>query len=326
MISCLAPCSLFIWCDENGRQTKYMPHGTFEYETSDHRLIRDPYLVPCGQCLMCKKAKAGEWSNRLVCEAKYHKEISFLTLTYDQEHVPRSFDSQGRQHLTLKKTDLQLFIKNLRRHLEYRHMPKIRFYAVGEYGSKTYRPHYHAIIFGYFPSDAKLVKYNKQGQHLYHSVSLASIWDKGEVMIGRASPQTMFYTAAYVTGKQLGVKGKKFYAAMNIEKPFSTMSRKPGIGKQYALDHKDDILKGQTLSVAIDGNLSTFTAPRYFLSQFELTDPEKYANLKEDRLDSLEVATADYHMDWFNPQNRKMRGDRDTYLAYEKYGKKRIGI
>lgn len=326
-ISCTSPSSLFIWHDSNGeRQIKIMPFGTNDYVTHDGQVLHHPYMIPCGKCLKCKKSKAAEWANRLVCESKYHDKSCFLTLTYDQDHVPRTYDSKGKLHYSLRKEDIQKFFKRLRRYLDYNQLPDVRYYAVGEYGSKTYRPHYHAIIFGFFPDDAEIVKYNKKGQHLYSSALLSRLWPNGEILVGRANPQTMFYTAAYVTGKQLGFSSYAWYDAMGIARPFAVMSRKPGIGHQYVLDHKEQILRNEQLVVGVDGNLSKFSAPKYFLEQFRLTDPDEYANIKTMRLAGLAQATVDSRLVGCDPLSRRERSDYEDSLAADKYSKSRIVI
>jgi hypothetical protein len=90
------------------------------------------------------------WSFRLVQEDKRAYSSSFLTLTYNTQHVPLS----KKGFMTLSKTDLQSFFKRLRyyeKEHRYRTDSKnnspIRYYAVGEYGSRFSRPHYHIILF-----------------------------------------------------------------------------------------------------------------------------------------------------------------------------------
>lgn len=111
--------------------------------------------VPCGNCILCRIARTREWSTRLQMENSCWNESVFLTLTYDDDHVP--YTNCG--HLTLRKKDLQLFFKRLRESL-YRDLVasnpslpssvlrsrvKLKYFACGEYGDHTFRPHYHAI-------------------------------------------------------------------------------------------------------------------------------------------------------------------------------------
>lgn len=99
---------------------------------------------PCGKCPPCLKARASSWSYRLMKEEKLYTNSMFLTLTYDTSTVPIT----PRGYMTLRKSDLQLFFKRLRKALPD---SKIKYYAVGEYGGKTCRPHYHIILFGANP-------------------------------------------------------------------------------------------------------------------------------------------------------------------------------
>ena len=93
--------------------------------------------VPCGKCIGCRIAKRKEWSLRMLHELTYHPQSSFVTLTYDDYHLPPC--------CSLKKRHLQLFLKRLRKNLGER---RIKYFACGEYGGQTMRPHYHAILFG----------------------------------------------------------------------------------------------------------------------------------------------------------------------------------
>lgn len=95
--------------------------------------------VPCGKCPECKAKRASAWSFRLAQELKRSTHAEFITLTYDERHVPYAGD-----RLTLRKADVQLFFKRLRKRCP---QSKIKYYTAGEYGGKTWRPHYHVILF-----------------------------------------------------------------------------------------------------------------------------------------------------------------------------------
>ena len=95
--------------------------------------------VPCGRCMACRIARAREWASRIIHEMDYWDTSIFITLTYNEEYLPK--------HGSIHKRDLVLFFKRLRRDLE-RDNRKIKYFASGEYGDKFGRPHYHAIVFG----------------------------------------------------------------------------------------------------------------------------------------------------------------------------------
>lgn len=102
-----------------------------------------PDPVPCGKCPECRNRRATGWAFRILQEYKKATTAHFLTLTYDETRVPRNNDTG---YATLNKSDVQNFIKRLRKYSK-KGTKKIRYYAVGEYGSETQRPHYHIIIF-----------------------------------------------------------------------------------------------------------------------------------------------------------------------------------
>lgn len=163
-------------------------------------LATDGIPFPCGQCLPCRINKRRVWTHRLMLESYVHTDSVFVTLTYAPEHLP----GNG----TLIKRDLQLYLKRLRKALSPR---TIRYYAAGEYGEQSYRPHYHLIIFGTsFNLDADL---------------LAKCWPYGLVHVGTFSSDSASYVAGYVTKK---VVGKSDIQGRIPE--FALMSRKPGIG------------------------------------------------------------------------------------------------
>ena len=180
----------------------------------------DGVPFPCGQCLPCRINKRRVWTLRLMLERLLHEKASFITLTYSDENLP--YDTEYQE--TLCKRDLQLFFKRLRFHFRV----PVRFYACGEYGEKSHRPHYHAILFGVdaFDLDPEWLLYEgKSGPSIYghkHS-TLYDLWQYGLVHVGECSRQSIQYVAGYVTKKFVVTKTD------TRQKEFSLMSRRPGI-------------------------------------------------------------------------------------------------
>lgn len=164
--------------------------------------------VPCGQCEGCLQDRANMWSIRLKEEYKACLAGFFITLTYSPDNLPIGVH-EGIAYPILRKKDTQLFWKKLRK--RYPNI-KIRYYLVGEYGSKGGRPHYHALVF-----------FNKPvHKDLFHKNILIA-WDKGMVDIGKIEPASIAYCSKYCLMK---LKQKHY-----LVPPFSTMSN--GIGKEY---------------------------------------------------------------------------------------------
>lgn len=157
-------------------------------------------VVPCGNCAFCTATRRSDWALRLHYEAKLHSVKRFITLTYADPHLVWE---HGNSQLC--KRHLQLWFKRVRRAGF-----KLRYYAVGEYGSKTFRPHYHVILFGDVPEDV-----------------LRSSWDYGHIHIGNVTDASIMYTLGYI------VNGKGWQMNKNRVRPFAVMSRKPGIGANY---------------------------------------------------------------------------------------------
>lgn len=259
----------------------------------------DYILVPCGKCLGCRLDQSKDWANRLMMELQYHDSAYFVTLTYDDAHIPVNdyvdqMTGEVCKSLSLCKRDFQLFMKRLRKHFPN---DKIRFYACGEYGSTTFRPHYHAIIFGLHLDDLRFYKKSKEGfiyntsdsfsecWSIYHAPVVGDLDDEqgwyeplGHAVIGEVSWETCAYTARYVT-KKLEGDDKLFYEFCNIEPPFTLMSRKPGIAYQYYLDHPDQMAR-DSFCLASGRKAKP---PRYFDKKYDIDFPDNYAIMKEVR-------------------------------------------
>lgn len=245
----------------------------------------DSILVPCGQCIGCRLDRSRQWANRCMLELRDHKESVFATLTYDDDHVPLSTTVDGAPVMTLRKRDFQLFLKRLRKSIEPK---KIRYYACSEYGPQTYRPHYHAILFGYCPTDLRPWSKSTQGYQYYVSDTLDKLWSNGRVLLGEVSWETCAYTARYIASKHLGDEAF-IYKDANIEPPMSFMSRRPGIGGNV-YEREPDLFQNGSIYVASDAGSRRIDIPKYFLQKMSVDNPEEYAKIKADRLYLAELS------------------------------------
>ncbi len=243
--------------------------------------------LPCGQCIGCRIDRSRQWANRCMLELLYHDSAFFVTLTYDDLHVPKSYYSDpetGEAHtsLTLCKRDFQLWMKRLRKKFSD---DKIRFFACGEYGGQTKRPHYHVIVFGLHLDD--LVKYKtvKEGDSYYtyyNSDSLQETWPNGFVVVGQVTWESCAYVARYVT-KKLSGEQADFYKKFNLVPEFSDMSRRPGIARQYYDEHGKVIYDNAYINVSTPKGGRKFKPPRYFDRLFDEDFPGALDELKEHR-------------------------------------------
>lgn len=236
---------------------------------SDRRLemIRQGrrYWLPCRHCVGCRLDHSREWANRVVMEQLYHDDCWFLTLTYDDEHLPSAYavaPSTGEilsVHATLVKSDLQDFLKRLRKNSRQ----KIRYFAAGEYGTGTYRPHYHLIIFGLHLDDVKVLRDNFCGQLYFTSDFISSCWPAGYHILGKVTWQSAAYVARYTMKKATHGFVPGYYKLAGIEPEFQTMSLKPAIGRQYYDDHPE-IFEYSTFNVSTLYGGRKMVPPEYF--------------------------------------------------------------
>lgn len=239
--------------------------------------------IPCGKCAGCRMDYAKSWADRMMMELPYHEESYFVTLTYDNEHLPIVENSDGAFHATLVKSHVSEFMKRLRSALAYKDLPKVRFFACGEYGGQTFRPHYHLIIFGLHLDDLLPNGKNPLGDQYFESKFLDLIWDKGFVSVGSVTYESCAYVGRYVT-KKIG-DNKLDYDELGIEPEFTLMSRKPGIGYQYYVDHPE-IYDTDEVHLKTEKKGVSFRPPRYFDKQMERDDPNKLKGVKCRRIDN----------------------------------------
>lgn len=277
----------------NGNDVVTCHSGKPFFSTHTKRIVTEFTEIPCGQCLGCRLEYSRQWANRCMLELEDHDSSYFVTLTYDPDHVHYSYTCDhstgevNQEVMTLCKRDFQLFMKRLRKALPDQ---KLRYFACGEYGSKTFRPHYHAIIFGLKLNDLKFYKrqsLNGLSYNYYNSETLDRAWSIdgvkiGYVVVGKVTWETCAYTARYIMKKQKG-EGASVYSDFNIEPPFSLMSRKPGIARSYYEQHKDLILLRSFFSISTEDGGRKIYPPRYYHQLFDIEFPEDSARLKEAR-------------------------------------------
>lgn len=239
--------------------------------------------LPCGQCIGCRLERSRRWAVRIMHESRLHDRNSFLTLTYDQRHVPPGG--------TLRVEDFQLFMKRLRK----RCSGALRFFHCGEYGERNGRPHYHCCLFGEdFHGDRVHVETSQRGDFLYESAFLTDVWGMGKAMIGDLTFESAAYVARYVLKKVTGEKKAEHYGERLPE--YVTMSRRPGIGADWFEKFKTDVYPSD--SIVMRGRL--MMPPPFYDKLLEKVDPALFERVKRDR----KREAGDFYD---NPDNRSGR-------------------
>lgn len=187
--------------------------------------------LPCGRCVGCRLERSRMWATRVMHEAALQEDNCFITLTYDDDHLP---DATGKWY-----RDFQLFLKRLRKLIA---PSKVRFFCAGEYGEDFDRPHFHAALFGVsFGGDRTYWKKSPGGFPLYRSATLEGLWSFGFSSVGDLSFESAGYIARYVMKKVNGDRADEHYKRVDVltgevtwlTPEFVFMSLKPGIGARW---------------------------------------------------------------------------------------------
>lgn len=224
---------------------------------SPRQIVADSFKmlqVPCGKCVMCMKRRVNSWHARLSQHMKDVDTAFFVTLTYDDDSIP--FSENGL--MTLNYSDVgsnSAFIKGLR-NAQRKSKKKIKYFLVGEYGSKTHRPHYHAIFF-----------------NVKNPESFQENWKFGFVHIGNVTDASLYYTLKYCV--------KRSFQPWNKDSDDDRLPEKASMSKGLGLNylekpgvrsyHKNDLGRGMPLL----GN-KVIGLPRYYRDKL-YTDGEKMA-------------------------------------------------
>lgn len=185
------------------------------------------FYVPCGKCLGCRADYTRIWADRMVLELEDNPKALMITLTYRDDEL--TYAPNGEK--SLNKDDVTRWLKRLRKHLAPQ---RIRYYLAGEYGPKTERPHYHAILYGVSVEDIGDLTYlytNKDlGYAVYTSPTWERIWSHGFVSMTAVTAKTCNYVARYVLKKQFDMDNDGPQPDDGRIRCYNVSSRKPGIG------------------------------------------------------------------------------------------------
>lgn len=253
------------------------------------RSIPERGLVPCGKCLVCLKRKQDDWIFRLSQEMKVSTNVYFITFTYDEFSVPRC-----GSYNVLCKRDMQLFLKKLR----FKISPhRIRYFVCGEYGPKTFRPHYHMILFNW-SSDYDIWKV------------LPSCWSKGFTSVKPVHPNHIRYVAKYCN---MSADLPSFLRKKQF-RPFLLCSRRPAIGLSYLSSDMVDYYR-QGLSTVCRLNGYRQSLPKYYRDK--LFDDDMKAQIS-DRINKFRYEKEIKKWREGTPDIRYVRGSVDTE-SYSEY-------
>lgn len=248
----------------------------------------DRITVPCGKCVHCLSNRRSQWSTRLEFELEDCDMARFVTLTYSDEHL--YYNENGFP--SVNKRDVQLFLKRFRRSASF----KIRYFCTAEYGTKTYRPHYHFIFF--FTIDTPYNPFD-----IYKLIE--QVWEKGNVDFGKVTPASIAYCTKYVITNQLTILG--------VDPPFSLMSRRPGLGYNYIVKmkswHNSDVDNPRFYIQRPNG--IKLSMPRYFKDRIYSKDFLERHSVSKNPYDDFEA-----ERNAFDPDGNYFKYQMDRFDSY----------
>lgn len=251
------------------------------------------FQLPCGKCLSCRLEYSRQWAVRCYHESLMHPENSFITLTYNDltvtpkleyEHY-QAFIKRLRNHIFSERLN-QMYPnteQSLQRKL-FRQLSKetrkkvldeiaISYFVTGEYGDRKKRPHWHAIIFNYRPSDLTYKYSNDRGDKNYSSLTLDTLWGKGTTETGQVTMESASYCARYAAKKLVhGNDGEHEY------EPISKKSSKRAIGSRFLEKFYTDIFNHGIVHLQ-DG--AKCSIPRYYEKWLSKNKPDEFRSYLE---------------------------------------------
>lgn len=302
-----------------------------KYDGSNYESV----IIPCGKCMLCTRRYRMHWVLRCMHEARFYEQMCYLTLTVDDSHInevfppsPVSSMIDGHRWNSLQHKPFQDFMKRLRRRLDYgvkysvvrdgRFIPGIyhgegkplRYFMCGEYGDTTHRPHYHAIVYGFYPPDAKPLR-----DGLSTSDLLTSVWPFGFHTVAKVEPACVSYVAGYVDKKM--DESRNVWMVEGVAPEYVAMSRgcyklgTGGIGKSFfdlywreLYPLNDDGTFARDYALTVDGR--KVKMPRYYDNLLCLQSKPTYDILQAFREEVGALRKQELDLDeWLNESHRR---------------------
>lgn len=278
--------------------------------TTDKAYKKGVTSFECGACPECLSKRSNIWALRCSMESKTSNAI-MVTLTYDTYKYDKNGNIIGENVSNRKvdKKDCQKFIKRLRVYMERKQKSdkKVSYLLSAEYGTRTHRPHYHAILFNVKFDDIRYYKKSKRGNVIYKSHTLTKIWNNGICTIDSLVSSAAI--AKYCT---------KYTAKSRSADTFTLCSRKIGLeemlkrfnGKSYFVDGREYPIPKFVWNHVIEDKYCAYGYSKYY-------------NKPKDNEDNYEYKYKQYNI--FTRKrtffNDRLKGKDKEYIEYLKYWK-----
>lgn len=262
--------------------------------------------IPCRHCYACSLNYAAEWATRIMLECKDDDNNYFITLTYDDEHLPVldhidkgewRFENDGTWiNGTVLKEDSQKFIKRLRRYLERKDkLGNFKFFLAAEYGETTGRSHYHAILMHCQLDINQLYDCHIDENYKPHwkSKELEKLWGKGMVDVCECEWSAAAYVARYCAKKWNKTSDDLEYITQGKLPEYVAMSK--NIGRKYYEKHKEDIYETDSIIMrTFKDGAGNYKPPKAFDRLYEKDNPTHYDEIKAIRNEVADYADENY--------------------------------
>ena len=263
--------------------------------------------IPCGHCWACRLNYSAQWATRLTYECMKSEHNYFITLTYDDEHLPiankidmkypdgtikETYHNNGdliQCEGTVYEPHMKKFLHDLQQHMQrHKNHTGMKYYYCMEYGELTHRPHAHIILMN-CPLDISQFydsHIDERFKEHWKSPEIEHYWPYGMIDIASAEWSSCAYVARYCM-KKIHVKNNEDYAKECKMPEFVRMSK--GIGKDFYNENKKQIYNNDEIIMrTVKGNVGAFKPPKAWDKMYKDEFPEEWEQIHLNRLKCAE--------------------------------------